>query len=154
MTQETIFYTKKGRRYIPHSTYSSEFCDSFPKGTHLVMSYPGGSMRRFNIEPKYAPMIAAGRVAEEAISKALMKASDMRPRSKPLTQEQRDAWDQLVKAFGEDARMLEWPSAREACEAGVNAMILEAGTLMEHPMVQAAYDEFIATCNLVKEHDK
>jgi hypothetical protein len=50
--------------------------------------------------------------------------------------------------------MLEWPSAREACEAGVNAMILEAGTLMEHPMVQAAYDEFIATCELVKEHDK
>ena len=64
---ETIFYVKKGRRYIPHSSYSSEFCDSFPKGTHLVQTYPGGSSRRYNIDPAYAPMIAAGRVAEDAI---------------------------------------------------------------------------------------
>lgn len=154
MKQETIFYVKKGRRYVPHSTYSSEFCDSFPKGTHLVMSYPGGSMRRFNIEPKYAPMIAAGRVAEEAISKALMKASDLRTKTRPITQEQREAWDRLVEVFGDEARCLEWPSAREACEAAVNAMVQEASLLMEHPMVQAAYDEFVATCNLVKEQDK
>ncbi len=85
MKEEVIFYIKRGRRYIPHSTYSSEFCDSFPKGTHLVQSYPGGSMRRFNIDPAYAPMIAAGRVAEDAISEVLMKASELRPQTTPIT---------------------------------------------------------------------
>jgi hypothetical protein len=154
MTKETIFYIKQGRKYIPHSTYSSEFCDSFPKGTHLVQSYPGGSLRRHNIEPKYAPMIAAGRVAEEAICKALMRASDMRTKTKPITQEQRDAWDHLVKVFGEEARCLEWPSAREACDAAINAMVQEANWLMENPMVKNAYDEFEATCKLVLEQGK
>ena len=153
MSNETIFYVKKGRRYIPHSTYSNEFCDSFPKGTHLVDVYPGGSSRRFNINPAYAPMIAAGRVAEDVISKALMRASDMRPKSAPLTQEQRDAWDNLVRVFGPEARTLEWPSAREACEAAVKAMTVEADKLLKHESVRKAYDHFMLMCELTKEKE-
>lgn len=152
---DTIFYVKKGRRYVPHSAYSTEFCDSFPKGTHMVQSYPGGTLRRFHINPKYAPMIAAGRVAEDAISDVIMKATELRRQAKnrttPLTPGQKAAWDNLVKEFGEDARQLEWPSAREAAEAAVNAMVKEAEHLMSHPMVQAAYEEFEATCKLVSE---
>lgn len=153
MTNETIFYVKKGRRYVPHSTYSSEFCDSFPKGTHLVDVYPGGSSRRFNIDPAYAPMIAAGRVAEDAISKALMRASDMRPKEQPLTQEQRDAWEHLVRVFGPSARQLEWPSAREACEAAVKAMADEAEKLLANPTVRKAYEKFLFVAELTKEHN-
>jgi hypothetical protein len=152
MSKETIFYIKKGRRYIPHSTYSSEFCDSFPKGTHLVQSYPGGSSRRFNIDPAYAPMIAAGRVAEDVISKKLMAASDMRPREQPMTQEQRDAWEHLIKVFGPSARQLEWPSAREACEAAVKAMQEEADKLLQDPIVRRAYDRFLFVAQLTKDH--
>jgi hypothetical protein len=150
---ETIFYIKKGRKYIPHSTYSSEFCDSFPKGTHLVQSYPGGSMRRFNIDPAYAPMIAAGRVAEDTISKALMRASDLRPKSAPMTQAQQDAWNKLIEVFGEEARCLEWPSAREACEAAVKAMQEEANKLLENPSVRKAYERFLLIAELTKEHN-
>jgi hypothetical protein len=155
MKEETIFYVKKGRKYVPHSAYSSEFCDSFPKGSHLVQSYPGGSSRRFNIDPAYAPMIAAGRVAEDAISKALMRASDLRPKTRPITQEQKDAWEHLVKVFGEEARYLEWPSAREACEEAVKAMAVEAEKLLQHPAAQKAYDNFLLVCAIVKEteHD-
>lgn len=152
MSNETIFYIKKGRRYIPHSTYSTEFCDSFPKGTHLVSVYPGGSSRRFNIDPAYAPMIAAGRVAEDAISKALMRASDLRPKTRPITQEQKDAWEHLVKVFGEEARYLEWPSAREACEEAVKAMSIEAEKLLTNPIVKQAYDRFLFIAELTKEH--
>ena len=151
MTEEIIFYVKKGRRYVPHSSYSSEFCDSFPKGTHLVQSYPGGSSRRYNIDPNYAAMIAAGRVAEDAISQVLMKASDLRPKRAPLTEGQRKAWDNLVKEFGEEARCLEWPSAREACEAAVKAMQLEADKLLGNPNVRRAYDNFLIVCELVKD---
>lgn len=152
MTSETIFYVKKGRRYVPHSTYSPEFCDSFPKGTHLVDVYPGGSSRRFNIDPAYAPMIAAGRVAEDAISKALIRASDMRPKSKPMTPGQIAAWENLVKEFGPEARTLEWPSAREACEEAVKAMQVEADKILTNPVVRKAYEKFLFVAELTKDH--
>jgi hypothetical protein len=154
VSNEIIFYVKKGRRYVPHSTYSNEFCDSFPKGTHLVDVYPGGTSRRFNINPAYAPMIAAGRVAEDKISEAIRKASDLRPKSKPLTPGQKTAWDNLVKEFGEEARQLEWPSAREACEEAVKAMQLEADKLMKHESVRKAYDHFQLMCELTKEKNE
>lgn len=147
-----IYYEKVGRRYVPVAEYDNDFLDSFTKGTHLVMSYPGGSSRRFNINPAYAPMIAAGRVAEDAISKALMRASDLRPKERPITQEQKDAWEHLVKVFGPEARYLEWPSAREASEAAVNAMVLEAEKLLEHPSVRKAYNRFLLVCALTKDH--
>lgn len=154
MSNETIFYIKKGRRYIPHSTYEPNFCDAFPKGTHLVQSYPGGSLRRYNIDPAYAPMIAAGRVAEDVISRKIMEASDMRPKSAPMTQEQIDAWNHLVKVFGPEARTLEWPSAREVAEAAVKVMADEAEKLLENPSVRKAYERFLLVAQLTKDHTK
>lgn len=158
MSNEVIFYVKKGRKYIPHSTYSSEFCDSFPKGTHLVQSYPGGSSRRFNIEPAYAPMIAAGRVAEDAISRKIMEATEIRRNSRnketPLTPSQHAAWENLVKEFGPDAKQLEWPSARECAEEAVKAMMKEADILLSNPAVRKAYEHFMLVCELTKENNK
>jgi hypothetical protein len=148
---ETIFYIKKGRRYIPHSTYSSEFCDSFPKGTHLVQSYPGGSMRRFNIDPAYAPMIAAGRVAEEKIADALMKANELRPQTTPITPAAQKAWMKLKKELGNEA-MLTRGSAREAAEMAVKAMAEEADKLLANPSVRKAYERFLLISELTKEH--
>jgi hypothetical protein len=147
-----IYYEKKGRKYVPVAEYDNDFLDSFTKGNHLVMCYPGGVSRRFNINPNYAAMIAAGRVAEDAISRELMRASDLRPKRAPITQGQRDAWDRLVEEFGPEARTLEWPSAREACEAGVNAMQVEADKLLTHPAVKEAYDHFMFIAKLV--HDE
>jgi hypothetical protein len=154
MAEETIFYIKKGRKYIPHSTYSSEFCDSFPKGTHLVDVYPGGSSRRFNIDPAYAPMIAAARVAEDAISNSIMEASKLRvpARDQPLTPAQLKAWKALAKAFGREQYALEWCSYREAAEAGVKAMQVEADKLLANPVVRKAYDKFLFVAQLTKEH--
>ena len=151
MNEEVIFYIKKGRRYIPHSTYSSEFCDSFPKGTHLVQSYPGGSMRRFNIDPAYAPMIAAGRVAEDAISEVLMKSQDLRPMTTPITPAARKAWMKLKKELGNEA-MLTRGSAREAVEMAVKAMADEADKLLANPSVRKAYERFLLIAELTKEH--
>jgi hypothetical protein len=152
---ETIFYIKKGRKYIPHSTYSPEFCDSFPKGTHLVDVYPGGSSRRFNIDPAYAPMIAAGRVAEDAISKSIMDASALRvpERNKPLTPAQLKAWKALSESFGTDRYALEWCSYREAAEAGVKAMQAEADKLLDNPIVRRAYERFLLVAELAKDHN-
>jgi hypothetical protein len=151
MKEEVIFYVKRGRRYIPHSTYSSEFCDSFPKGTHLVQSYPGGSLRRFNIDPAYAPMIAAGRVAEEKISEAIMKANELRPQTNPITPAAQQAWMKLKKELGDEA-MLTRGSAREAAEMAVKAMADEADKLLSNPAVRKAYEKFLFVAELTKEH--
>lgn len=150
---ETIFYIKKGRRYVPHSTYSSEFCDSFPKGTHLVDVYPGGSSRRFNIDPAYAPMIAAGRVAEDAICQAISKASEMKPQRTPITEGQRKAWKKLAKEFGDDLATLNISCARDIAEAGIKAQMAEADKLLSNPSVRKAYEKFLFVAELAKEHN-
>jgi hypothetical protein len=144
-----IYYEKVGRKYIPVSEYDSNLLDGFTKGNHLVMSYPGGQTRRFNIEPALAPMIAAGRYAEDAMSSAMVRASEMRPHNKPITIKQKKAWEALSRSFGADRYYVEIPSAREVAEAGIKAMENEANKLLEHPMVKQAYDEFMATCKLV-----
>lgn len=150
---KTLFYKKVGRRYVPVQEYDSEFLDAFPKGTHLVMCYPGGQSRRYNIDPNYAAMIAAGRVAEDAMSQAVVKASEMRPRRTPITVKQKKAWENLAKAFGDEVYYIELPSAREVAEEGLKAMQLEADKLLSNPAVKKAYDNFMLMCELTKDQN-
>lgn len=148
-----IFYEKIGRRYVPVSEYDSEYLDSFRKGVHLVMSYPGGQSRRFNIDPAFGPMIAAGRFAEDAISKSIMDASALQVAKdrKPLTPEQIAAWQALQKAFGYEMYPLQYNSYRDAAEAGVKAMIDEAEKMLENPAVRKAWDNFMLVWQLTKK---
>ena len=146
------FYVKEGRRYRPVSYYDSKVMDGFGVGTHIVMVYPGGSSRRYKIDPNHAAMIAAGRVAEDAISQAIVKASEMRPHRKSITERQRKAWENLSKAFGEERYAVEIPSAREIAEAGVKAMQEEAERLMSNPMVRKAYERFLFIAELTREN--
>lgn len=148
-----IFYEKKGRRYVPVAEYDNEFLDSFPKGNHLVMSYPGGTSRRFNIDPNYAAMIAAGRVAEDAICRAINKASEMKPQRTPITEGQRKAWKKLAKEFGDDLATLSMGCARDIAEAGVKAQMEEAEKLLTNPSVRKAYERFMLIAELTKEHN-
>ena len=148
-----IYYVKEGRRYKPVAEYDNDLMDSFHKGNHLVMVYPGGTSRRFNIEPALAPMIAAGRVAEDAMCTAMMKASELKPQHTPLTEGQRKAWRKLAEEFGTELCTLEGSSTRDIVEAGVQAMQIEADQLMSHPAVRDAYEQFQLVCKLVKEKD-
>jgi hypothetical protein len=99
-------------------------------------------------------MIAAGRVAEDAISKSIMDASALRvpARDQPLTPAQLKAWKALAKAFGRDQYALEWCSYREAAEAGVKAMQAETEKLLTVPAVRKAYEHFLFVAELTKEH--
>ena len=146
-----IYYEKQGRKYVPVSEYDSNFLDSFTKGTHLVMSYPGGSSRRYNIDPAYAAMIAAGRVAEDAICEAICKASELRPQTTPITPGQKRAWNKLAKEFGDGLATLSGLCVRDCAEAGVKAMMAEADRLMTNPTVRKAYDRFLFVAELTRE---
>ena len=146
-----IFYEKVGRRYVPVSEYDNELLDAFPKGTHLVMSYPGGSSRRFNIDPNYAAMIAAGRVAEDAICSAMIKADEVQPPRKAMTEAEREAWNNLIAVWGDEARSLRRACVHDVAEAAVKAMQDEADKLMQHEAVRKAYEQFQLVCQLTKE---
>lgn len=146
-----IFYEKQGRRYIPVKEYDNDWMDSFPKGNHLVMCYPGGQSRRFNIDPNYAAMIAAGRVAEDKICSAIIMASELKPQRVPLTPGQIKAWNKLKDEFGDDMYGLRGVSVHDCVEAGMKAMIEEADKLMTNPTVKKAFEQFLMVCELTKE---
>ena len=146
-----IYYEKRGRRYVPVSEYDNDLVDSFSKGTHLVMVYPGGASRRYNIDPNYAAMIAASRVAEEAMIRAMHKASEMRPVRTPITPAQQKAWKKLAKEFGDDLCTLSGASSHDIAEAGIRALQLEADKLMNNPAVKKAYEHFLLVAELTKD---
>jgi hypothetical protein len=146
-----IYYEKVGRKYVPVAEYDSDLMDSFHKGTHLLMVYPGGQSRRFNIEPNYAAMIAASRVAEEAIIQAMHNASELKPVRTPITEGQRKAWKKLAKEFGDELCTLSGASSHDIAEAGVKAMMAEADQLMTNPAVKKAYEHFLLVAELTKD---
>ena len=138
---------------MPVHEYDSDLCSALPKGTHLIMCYPGGQSTRYKIDPNYAAMIAAGRVAEDAMSEAIRKASELRPQKTTITLGQKKAWEKLAKEFGSDLATLQIASARDIAEAGLRAMQAEADKLMKNASVRHAYEQFLLVCELTKEHD-
>jgi hypothetical protein len=146
-----MYYEKKGRRYVPVAEYDNELLDSFPKGNHLVMCYPGGQSRRFNIDPNFAGLIAASRVAEDVMCKAIHAASELKPKHTPITEAQRKAWKKLAKEFGDELCTLSGGSARDIAEEGIKALQEEAKMLYLNPAVKKAYEHFILLCQLTKE---
>jgi hypothetical protein len=148
-----IFYEKVGSRYIPVAEYDSDYMDSFPKGNHLVVCNPGGKSIRYHIDPNYAAMIAAGKVAEDAVSAAIVESQELKPQKTPITERQHKLWRDLAQSFNQDDYPLIRPAAVDAGRAAVKAMMEEADKLMTHPSVRKAFDHFILICELTKEHE-
>jgi hypothetical protein len=146
------YYEKRGKRYVPVSEYDSDLLDSFSRGSHLVICYPGGVSRRYNVEPNYAALIAASRVAEDVMAKEIVKASEMRPHKTELTDGQRRAWAALADEFGQDLATLQISSAREIAEAGLKALQDQAAELLENPSVKLAYEQFMMISALSKDN--
>ena len=152
--KQTLFYKKVGRRYEPVSEYDSEYCDSYPKGSHLVVCKPGSTMRMFNVDPDLVPMIAAGTYAIDDISKSIQQATELRPVNREMTEQDHQRWLDFIKTMPDDMRfMMTHGSARDAAEAGVKAMIKETERLMSNPAVRKAYDRFMLVCQLTKEKE-
>lgn len=146
---ETI-YKKVGRKYVPIKEFDSAYNAGFPKGCHLVICEPGKHLYKYNIEPELAPLIAASTYAREAISKTIQESLAMRPSSVLLTEEQKNAWVELSKAFGDECHPLQYPSIYEAVENGLYAMVKEAASTLQNPTVKAAYDNFMLVYQLTK----
>jgi hypothetical protein len=145
-----IFYEKVGRRYRPVYEYDNELLDAFPRGNHLVSVYPGGASRRYNIDANYAAMIAAGRIAEDAITQSIQHSTELRPMNREMDEDLQRRWKEFIATVPDHFRfMFTHGSARDAAEAGVKAMQEEANRLMQHDAVRQAYEQFQLVCKLV-----
>lgn len=148
-----IFYEKVGRRYVPVQEYDDRLLDAYPKGAHLVMSYPGGQSRVYNVEPNYAALIAASRVALDSMTKAIADASQMhrdQHENTCLTNEQHAAWEHFVKVMGERGRYVHYKSTHDIAQAGIQALQAEADRIMQNPAASEAYEHFLFITKLVK----
>lgn len=149
-----IFYEKVGRRYVPVHEYDQTLLDAFPKGNHLVMCYPGGQSRVYNIDPNHAALIAAARIARDAMHEAIHDAVKMQRdehNDRVLTPEQYDAWQKFVDVMGERGRYVKYQSVHDIAQAGLDALINQATELMSHSAVRDAYEQFQMVCKLTKE---
>jgi hypothetical protein len=149
-----VYYEKVGRKYVPVAEYDSDLTDSFGKGSHLVICYPGGQSRRYNIDPDYAALIAAARVAEDAMSKAMYDASQLKPTQTPVTPAQQRAWKGLARAFGTELCTLNGASSYDIIQAGLKALEDEAAKLLTNTAVKEAHDQFLFVCALTKQQRK
>ena len=147
-----IYYEKRGRRYVPVQEYDEYLMDGLPYGNHMIMVYPGGQSTRYNIDPALAPMIAAGRVAEDRMCEALRKASEMRPARTPITPGQQRAWKKLANEFGDELATLNTASNHDIARAGIKALQKEAEQLLTNPAVRLAYEQFLLVCELTKKN--
>ena len=117
----TTLYKKVGRRYRPAAEH--EEWDSYPEGAHLVVCRPGSTMRRFNIDPDLAGLLAAAEPLRAQIRALVVEKQRMRPARAPVTQKQADAWHAFERAMGNDAYVVEYASVGEIADAVVDLIV-------------------------------
>ena len=120
----TTLYKKVGRRYRPVAEH--EEWDGYPAGAHLVVCSPGSTMRRFNVDPDRAGLLAAAEPLRAQIRALVMDLHKMRPTRRPVTLEQKAAWHAFERAMGNDAYCVEYASVGEIADAVVD-LVTEAG---------------------------
>lgn len=148
------FYEKVGRSYVPVKEYDPDLMDAFYKGVTLVICKPGSTSYSYDIDPAFAPMIAAGKYAQDEISAAIVEGMKFQPKRTPLTDEQISLWKALSKSFKKDDMELYGGSANDGAVAGIKAMEKEAEKMMTNPAVKKAYDQFMLVWQLAKEESK
>lgn len=150
----TTFYKKVGYRYVAVSEYDPEFVDALPEGDHLISVRPGSESRRYRIDPALAPMIAAGLYAEDAVSRAIYNAMELRPQKVTMTARQLALIEELTESMNQQDAQWIRPCARDAAEAGVAAMQAEANRRMSNPAVRQAYEHFLVVFALCQDQEQ
>lgn len=149
----TTLYKKIGRRYVAVTEHDPTVMDGLPYGEHLISVRPGSESRRHHIDPALAPMIAAGLYVEDAMSRAIYNAMELKPQSVKMTPRQLELMEELTKSMNRsDVRWVR-NCASDAARAGIQALQTEAQRRMSHPAVRQAYDDFLLVAKLCEGQD-
>lgn len=115
-------------RYIPVLWYDEEVTKSFPPGNHLVTVSPGNIKRR-HVEPEIAPYLALPERSLDDITDLILEALRLEPPHTLITEEQKEAWEALSSALGQEAILFR-PSAFELASKIVELLALKARELV------------------------
>lgn len=132
ITRDEVVYTKRGRRYYPtgkwieFDIYRYRKDNGEPDACLLVFHKEGGTSYLHNVELDKAPVLAAMKVGQDAMLKAMMKASELQPvqQTSTITQEQRNLLDKLHET-GFNTGSWTRESLFGIVEAGMKAMEIE-----------------------------
>lgn len=128
--------------------------DGFRVGSTLVVVTKNGTSRRQIIDPSYAPLLAAMLSARGAMTDALLKASEARPTSQPLTEEQRNDWMAFIAKHGEAFRVLTYQSSYDIIESGLAELGNIVNQAHANPAVQEAWEHYKFLVALANTEEK
>lgn len=148
MTQETYYKKDENGDFVPVSYYDSNVMESLPYGSHLVRVAPGRGATRYHIDPDNAAVIAALEYARDAIVDELVSFSRAKPSQKPVTAMQKEAWDNMKEAFGNDMVALQYSSPHEVADGVIGELQFIIDEMMTNECVKKAYDEFVLVSKL------
>ena len=130
LTTETL-YRKQGRKYIPvaeglHDIWQTHYRNIFPEGVHLVVVQPGSTSYKFKIEADNVGLLAAAKLKQDKIRGIILEGHKLRPSErKPLTEYQRQKYDEFVASMGDDVYYLEYQSIVEITDNVIKELLDE-----------------------------
>lgn len=154
---KTGIYKRVGRRYVEIGEYDPEYTEHVPNGVTMTVKRPGMQSTRYNVDPDIVPLLAASVYCEDQISQAIYRAGELRPHRQDITPAQRKAFDRFLATMPDDDSnrfMMTVGSAREAAEAGTQALIKEAEKLLANESIKDAYEHFLLLCKLSASKDE
>ena len=119
----TILYEKVGRRYKPVMTddwrHQSRLCDMVSPGAMLVVTNDHCISYFRQVNPDYAAVLAALKIAREACVEAMHKAAEFKPRTTPLSKRHANAYARYMAAIPRHEREGLWAGS---IQDGMDAM--------------------------------
>jgi hypothetical protein len=108
----TILYEKVGRRYKPVMTddwqHQSRMFDMVRPGAMLVVTNGNCASHIHKVNPDYAAVLAALKIARDACADAMHKAAEFKPRTTQLSKRHAKAYAAYMKAIPQSEREGLW----------------------------------------------
>lgn len=98
-------YEKRGRRYIPVSSYDPLTMDAMPQGAHLVVVDPGVKSTRYSVDPDRAAVLAVLGQHRDQLARLIREASEAKP-TKPQAAQRMKAWEAYKALLADDDPLL------------------------------------------------
>ena len=118
--EDQRLYRKIGKKFVPvNDPYAY---DGLRNGFWLIEIKDGCTSIRQEIYPDKAPIRAAVRMLEDKLVDIIRQATEARPSTTPLTEEQKKDWEKFIKKHGKEFSTLHYPSFQENAEKIVQAL--------------------------------
>jgi hypothetical protein len=153
MTDQDITYYRRdplSDDYTPVSYYNSDVLDGVPEGATLIVKQGTLTMRRYDVTPDHASLLAAAMILEHQLTDIVLAASELRPCRDNDPEAQAD-WQKLVAKHGDQFRTLQGPSANDVANQVVTAILHQAQVNQDNPVIQDLVCDFRNLRTLLEE---